>query len=242
MIAIFPEIVSCVASGDLERLSVLVRRYFVKADAQKPCVDMRTAISNLGVAIQSLRYPEYGSLLARDDKGQFTVTMVLSETALAPQHERFLLAHMLGHYMLHIQPKIAQGEFSISGFKEAVAPWERYATLESTSKLRAAELREVEADQFAAALLMPRAMVLKAQAKLQAIDKLAEFFGVDEAVMAARLEQLNAPVKAAKADPAAATTSKKKRSGKIAADDAPKATGRGMDRIRQIAKLMDRAK
>lgn len=236
MIAIFPEIVTCVASGDLERLSILVRRYFAKSEAQRPCMDMRNAIQNLGVDVQTLGYPEYGSLLARDDKGQFTVTMVLSDRALKATDERFLLAHMLGHYLLHIQPKIAQGEFSVSGFRETIAPWERYASGAPRPNKKSADMREVEADEFAAALLMPRSMVVKAQAKLETADKLAAFFGVSEAVMGMRLEQLNPEI------PAAQSTKKVETA---AEEETTKPAGlgaRGMDRIRQIAKLMDRTK
>ncbi len=229
MIAIFPEIVTCVASGDLERLSIIVRRYFARTDAQRPCLDMRVILGNLGIEVQKINYPDFGSLLARDDKGQFHITIVLSDRPLLQEQERFLLAHMLGHYLLHVQPKIAQGEFTVSGFRETLAPWQRFASGPAKANIKAVEAREVEADNFAAALLMPRSMVAKAQTKLDSLEKLATFFGVSADIMGMRLELLNP-------ESPAATTPTQKSGGKTGT------ARRGMDRIRQIAKLMDRAK
>lgn len=232
MIAIFPEIVTCVGIGDLERLSILVRRYFAKHEAQKPNVDIRALINTMGIEIQSLRYPELASLLARDEKGHFEITMVISDRALAPEHERFLLAHMLGHYLLHVQPKIANGEFAVSGFRETDAPWERYASLSISASKSQTDQREYDADKFAAALLMPKAMVLKAQTKLVEVDRMAAFFGVSKVCMEARLEQVNTL-------PPRVTITKAK---KTEAPAESTARPRGMDRIRQLAKLLDRDK
>ena len=106
MIAIFPEIAACSASGDLERLGILVRNYFGGDQKFSPSLNMTEVLKSVGIEVQRLPLDSRAALLAKDEKGVFEIIAVLSE-GLSPDEERFMLAHMLGHFLLNVQPLIA---------------------------------------------------------------------------------------------------------------------------------------
>ena len=190
MIAIFPEIAASAATGDVESLAILVRRYFGGADTFVPNPQIDALIKRFGLLLRRTVLPMHGALLAKDERGAFTIVVVVQEKreALA---ERFLLAHLLGHFLLDVQPLIARGDWQVSGFQEIIHPLERYTTLSSSPHTdpRGAKI-EARADRFAAALLLPRGMVRKALETLRDPAKVATFFGVTPACLTRRLQEL----------------------------------------------------
>jgi Zn-dependent peptidase ImmA (M78 family) len=188
MLAIFPEISAAVQSGNLEQISILARRYFASGSWSAPCIDVARLVKESGIPIVRLRLKEYGAIALRDEKGSIQCSIAIRDD-LSAEDEAFLLAHLIGHYLLHIQPKLARTEWTASGFKEAILPSSRYAG-GLTSSASATDPMEDAADRFAAALLMPAAMLIKAVETLKDEHKVARLFGVSHTVIARRLLDL----------------------------------------------------
>lgn len=190
MIAIFPEIAAKAASNDFENLAVLVRKYFGGSDTYAPCPDMAALVDNVGIKIQRVPFECEGALLARDERGTFEIIAIVREGTEA-EAERFLLAHLLGHFLFDVQPLIARGDWTVSGLREVVCPERRYSNGFSTADVSAAELKKEErADDFAAAILMPRGMIVRAMEKIGNAERVAGFFGVSRACLTRRLQQI----------------------------------------------------
>jgi hypothetical protein len=138
MIAIFPEIVQCAASGDVERLAILFRKYYGGKQTAAPRPSLTALLGAAGLSVrhlgdaagragaQATAAAPVGALLAKDERGAFTITAVIQGTE-EDAATRFLLAHQLGHYLLDIQPLIASGDWQVSGFREEACPLKRYA-------------------------------------------------------------------------------------------------------------------
>lgn len=195
MLAIFPEISTAAQTGDTERLSILARRYFGAGAATAPSIDVAGLIQNSGIPITRMCIKEFGAIAVRDERGHVQCSIVTRE-GLTAEEERFLLGHLLGHFLLHVQPRIARTEWTSSGFREQLLPSARYchapeldAPIASmTSQQR---LLENAADEFAAALLMPSAMLLKAVDSLRVTTKIARVFGVTSGMIERRLDDLH---------------------------------------------------
>jgi len=102
----------------------------------------------------------------------------------SPTRQRFTIAHELGHLILHKDEQFHVDESSPIGFRNALSSL-------------AVDADEIEANQFAAELLMPvsllNAEIAKIPAKTgteEAITMLAEVFGVSEQAMTFRLSGL----------------------------------------------------
>lgn len=100
----------------------------------------------------------------------------------SPLRKRFTIAHELGHYALHLS--LTDGEFidrDADLFRE-----EESGALPDNSRLQ-----EIQANQFAAALLMPDPLVRKAyHAGITDLQSLARFFNVSESAMGYRMDKL----------------------------------------------------
>lgn len=190
MIAIFPEIAAAAAGGDPEKLAILVRQYFGDQEVFAPRPDVVMILRNVGLAVENLPIDGHGALLAKDEQGRFTIVAVVGGIAYAAGDAsvRFLLAHMLGHYLLDVQPLIARGDWQVSGYRETACPARRYGAFAelADSPTSLAQARELKADQFAAALLMPVGMLRRAMQKLRDDERVAQFFGVTRACVARR--------------------------------------------------------
>jgi Zn-dependent peptidase ImmA (M78 family) len=294
MIAIFPEIAAAAAAGDVDRLAILVRRYFCDRETFAPKPDIGRLMINAGMDVKHLPMDTFGALLAKDERGAFTVTAVINERVVDEPQRRFLLAHMLGHFLLEVQPVIARGDWQVSGYREAQCPAKRYAQGSPGGMNEFDAKREGLADEFAAALLLPRGMVRRAFEQIKDAERTAAFFGVGLAVLTRRLADMglapNLPANfldaerqiggaaeapsepkpvVAPAEPAmprsyaASTygkTEKQTREAKspspvkptamaktpapapAPAKRAPPTSGQGMDRLREIARKMDKGK
>jgi Zn-dependent peptidase ImmA (M78 family) len=92
-----------------------------------------------------------------------------------PNRRRFTIAHEIGHARLHL-----------NGVNNASITDTEYRT--STASLR--PTKEVEADTFAAELLMPEAWVAERFKIDQDLSSLARYFGVSNEAMKIQLEKL----------------------------------------------------
>jgi hypothetical protein len=186
MIAIFPELATCAARGDVEKLAVLARRYFGAGDGRAPKLDVHGLLEDAGLKVKRIPFDPAGALVGRDEGGAFTVAVIVSER-LDEDQERFLLAHALGHYLFDVQPPLSRGEWQASGFRETLCPLKRYVQGVSTAGTPGVFDPEDRADRFAGALLMPLGMVRRAMERLGDADAAAKVFGVSAPCLRRRL-------------------------------------------------------
>jgi Zn-dependent peptidase ImmA (M78 family) len=195
MIAIFPELAHLVSSHQIEKLSVEVRRYFAAENATKPMVNLDSLLSSVGIACGLLDLEDLGMIAASDIEGVIMVKMAISSQPISTEERRFLQAHLLGHFFLHLQPDLLRSEWEYRGIRETQQPAERFAVGGGhRSGPEGAEdpTRECEADYFASCLLMPKGMVLRASQSISEKQKVASIFGVSVGVLEARLSMLHA--------------------------------------------------
>jgi hypothetical protein len=192
MLALFPEIAVCAQSGDLEKLSILVRTYFASGDATKPRVNVLALVKEFGLPVGHAPIKYFGAIAVKDSHGDIRGSIIIRDST-TPQQQAFVLSHLLGHFLLHIQPLLAKSEWTSSGFKEILDPVRRYAFGEGVAGVSAQNYAtEDQADRFAGALLMPRAMVVRAMEKLHDAEKVATFFGVTKEMVERRMDDIGA--------------------------------------------------
>lgn len=192
MIAIFPELASSATSGNIENLVCLVRRYFGDEQTYAPVIDLFAICERMGLPVQRMEHGALGTLVARDPNGRLEVAAFLSPAITDSLEVRFHLAHLIGHFFLHVQAPVARGEWRDSGYCDHISPLKRYEnSLKGWSEHQETnEALEDEADQFAAALLLPGSMVKRGMQALKEVGKVADFFGVTEHLLSRRLEYL----------------------------------------------------
>lgn len=239
MIAIFPEIASLAASKDYEALACAVRSYFAGPKARMPKMDLIDVCQSIGIEIIQGPSGELASLLAIDENGQFNVKIHWNPLDLNTNDQTFLLAHLLGHFFLHCQLEIARGASAYIGFTEQHLPTHRCDRSHSDSFEEQMKF-ELEADQFALSLLMPKGMLKKAAEHLKTTANLSRFFGVPEKAVAYRLEYLNVDShKNVSSQRNHAKTVKSDERIKDSSNESTKPNVQGMRRLREIAKSMD---
>jgi hypothetical protein len=190
MLAIFPEITLCAQSGDVDKLIEVIRKYFVPQCGTVTALDAFSLVKNFGIPVRVDVLDYFGALAVRDTRGEIKASIVLNRST-DPYHQTFTLCHLLGHFVCHVQPMLARGEWRDSGFKETVAPLRRYAFSDGISGLSAQEFAmEDLADRFAAALLLPRDQVSQVINHAADPEKLSNLFGVSVEMVLRRLEDL----------------------------------------------------
>lgn len=101
-----------------------------------------------------------------------------------PFRKRFTIAHELAHHFLHLfdeeDEEIVHNKIDLFRFAEP-------AKGRPFSKRR---MMEIEANRFAAALLMPEALVREQWKKTPSIVEMARIFNVSEEAMGYRLDEL----------------------------------------------------
>jgi hypothetical protein len=155
MIAIFPELAKCVLVNNVSRLTMLTKQYYAPEHAEGKKLNVADLINNIGIQLCRGPIKELAVILAKDSNGIFEVSIILNNKLdLRDEEHQFLLAHLLGHFFWHIQPKIAKGEWGSSGFRELVSPYQRFFKQSSaTASLDKDAKIEHEADLYAASLL-----------------------------------------------------------------------------------------
>ena len=154
------------------------RRLLTRCRVEKPPVDVEKMARGLGIDIQLQDFPDEvsGALFRGPDR-----VVIAANANHHRNRRRFTVAHELGHHLLHPDsPAYYDREHQIGMHLRA-----RVAGMQWDSK-------EVEANRFAAELLMPRRLVLAAigQAEITDAGSLAEIFEVSEQAMTYRLAEL----------------------------------------------------
>jgi Zn-dependent peptidase ImmA (M78 family) len=190
VLAIFPEISACAKSGDIEKLVLMVRQYFIPESASTPCLDVYALVTNFGIPVRAEFLDYSGALAVGDVRGEIKASIVVNRSS-DREHQNFALCHLLGHFILHVQPMLSRGDWKSSGFKESVCPLQRYAFADGLSGMSAQEFAmEDLADRFAAALLMPSDLLLKVVERSNDPGKVAQVFGVTLETAVRRLDDL----------------------------------------------------
>lgn len=143
-------------------------------------VDPIALATKLGITVNTFKFFDptlSGMLVRRPDRAEI---FVRAEDPLPRQC--FTVAHELGHYYLHPGgEEFIDGEVNLyrqqfSDDRGGVAPVDRW--------------REVQANMFAAALLMPENSVRSAWEHQKSVRALARMFGVSQTAMQYRIDQL----------------------------------------------------
>jgi hypothetical protein len=164
--------------------------------------------TSLPVPVETLTDSHYGLLVSeRDDlaalaalEGEAHISGLLfpgrreiwvdaTEAERAPARRRFTIGHELGHWVLHCTGPVSESEIVHCRGEEVQ---EDAAVEEDHGRPRVPDVldyppRELDANQFAAAVLMPRGLVEGERKRADDLRDLAQAFGVSPVAMKRRL-------------------------------------------------------
>jgi Zn-dependent peptidase ImmA (M78 family) len=125
------------------RIKRLVKELLDNANAVEPPIDVESIARSRGVSIQFEQFDrDVSGVLVRDASGSVIgVQKIQSDT-----RKRFTIAHELGHLMLHDGELIHVDRSFRANFRKEAAKEPR-------------DVEEIEANAFAANLLMPKEMI-----------------------------------------------------------------------------------
>ena len=148
-----------------QRLANAVRAKFGASGLEY--VDLEATAKANGIEIRDLKdgNRDGASGWYRIENGR---PVILINRNRAPSHQRFTLAHELGHFFM------GHGE----------------RARDTKKQLRLKDPVEFSANRFAAAILMPEELVEKAIQKRKSVAEMARNFGVSEEAMGYRLQNL----------------------------------------------------
>ena len=143
-------------------------------------VDPVVLANLLGVTVNNAKFSDesWAALIAKRDH----TTRIFVEQSDPPYRKRFSIAHELGHHFLHLP-----GEGEIVD-KHADMFREKEPSIGSVSEER---IREIQANWFAAALLMPAELVHIEWHRDPSVKRMATLFNVSEEAMGYRLDTLD---------------------------------------------------
>jgi len=162
-----------------DEISERVEKLLLRFDVRRPPVPVDKLAKKLGLLLAPLPADDEisGAIIRKD--GQVVI-------AVNPAHhinrQRFTIAHELGHYFLH------------EGMETHVDQNFRVAWRNAESS-KAIDWNEIQANRFAAELLMPTSFMLKDLDSLESVDRhavalLATKYAVSPGAMKIRLSQL----------------------------------------------------
>ena len=141
-------------------------------------VDPVVLANSEGIKVHNAQFSEEGvSGMVAKRGGDLTLLVNQNDP---PYRKRFTIAHELGHHFLHL---VADGEF-VDTVRDLFRDTEHEKDLSDEKRA------EVQANRFAAALLMPKELVEEAWKKSPSLSDLARMFNVSEQAMGIRLNVL----------------------------------------------------
>lgn len=141
-------------------------------------VDPVSLANRNGIRVHNATFSEEG-LSGMVAKRGSSVTILVNQCD-PPFRKRFTIAHELGHNFLHLHE---DGEFvdtQVDLFRDATAGQKEWQS----------KMEEVQANQFAAALLMPSELLKSVYNDVRETEALARIFKVSQEAMAIRLGRL----------------------------------------------------
>jgi Zn-dependent peptidase ImmA (M78 family) len=168
-----------------EDIEAIVTRTLQQADCMRIPVPVGLIAHRLDLKVEAASLGEEVSGVLVIDKDKKTIGY---NAAQSPVRQRFTIAHEIGHYILHVTEK----KESLFIDKQYAATYNRDA-LSSTGD----DAQEIQANSFAAALLMPVELIHKELETMHmdmgdgdAITELASKFEVSPQAMSIRLGSL----------------------------------------------------
>jgi Zn-dependent peptidase ImmA (M78 family) len=160
------------------KIDSMVQRLLIQHGQERPPVRIERIAKDLGIELRSGDMGDVSGILVR----QGNSAVIGTNSTQSPQRQRFTIAHELGHFLLH------------EGITNHVDRSYRvnYRSAESS---QATNVEEIEANFFAASILMPKHM-LDPQSAESALDNddlvadLARQFQVSRLAMSLRLANL----------------------------------------------------
>lgn len=154
------------------------RRLLTRYRVEKPPVRVEEIARSLGIHVQLQDFPDEvsGALFRAPDH-----VVIAANSRHHRNRRRFTIAHELGHHLLHPDsPAYYDHEHQVGMHLRAKVSGTQW------------DSKEIEANRFAAELLMPRRLVLQAigQASIADASSLAHLFEVSEQAMTYRLAEL----------------------------------------------------
>lgn len=263
MIAIYPKIIHLAKARQIETLACAVREYYGEQQAFAKSLDVWRLCQSIGIGLRERDGLNGGlaRIIARDERGQFELTIERDAKVCRTLTDQLLVAHLLGHGFLDLLPKVAEGEIrSPQVFTEAVVPILSSYEAEGLWKSERSLDLERHADHFALALLLPKRFILAAWQKFSSVEKVARFFQLPDTVIKTRVDALGlrSPERAAKghserahaprvaatryaesALPPAAAVQEAYRAPPAMPRISKKAPLQGISQLRQLAKKID---
>jgi Zn-dependent peptidase ImmA (M78 family) len=172
----------------VKHIQTIVEQLLEQTNNTKPPIDVRRIIRNLNIILREERLEDISGLIFRE--GNQVIIGVNNEHA--ETRKRFTVAHELGHYYLHSNnPLFVDKVFAVE--------------LRDHLSSEAVSIEEIEANSFAAELLMPKKMLLNDLQKIQSgvmdydndevmdklIQSLAHVYDVSKQAMTIRLINLD---------------------------------------------------
>ena len=143
-------------------------------------IDPVRLANRMGISVNNAKFTDDSRAALIAKRGQ--TTRVFVEQSDPPYRKRFSIAHEIGHHFLHL---LSDGEI-VDSHSDMFR--EKEPTVGHTSELR---LREIEANWFAASLLMPEELVKIEWEKNPSVPQLAKTFNVSREAMGYRLDDLD---------------------------------------------------
>ena len=141
-------------------------------------VDPVVLANRNGIHVVNVTFSEKGISGIAARRGELVI--ILAEQSEPPYRKRFTIAHELGHHFLHLKSDGEVVDQEVDLLREA-----------GTGDPGVPRTRqEVEANQFAAALLMPAELVKQEWTKYRSIEGMARRFQVSQQAMGIRIVQL----------------------------------------------------
>jgi len=175
MKASVPRKVDVLSRGQVEKRAMeVLKRHGLHSIPVDPVV----LANSEGIKVHNARFAEEGVSGMVAKRGD-DLTLLVNQND-PPYRKRFTIAHELGHHFLHL---VSDGEF-VDTVRDL------FRDTEHEKELSDEKRAEIQANQFAAALLMPRDLVEEAWAKDPSLLDLARLFNVSEQAIGIRLNVL----------------------------------------------------
>ena len=172
----------------IKHIQTIVERLLEQTNNTKPPIDVRGIVRSLNITLREEHLEDISGLIFREG----TQVIIGINNGHGETRKRFTVAHELGHYYLHSNnPLFVDKVFAVK--------------LRDHISSEAISIEEIEANAFAAELLMPRRLLLNDLQKLQSgvldydsdevmddiIQKLAHDYQVSKQAMTIRLINLD---------------------------------------------------
>jgi Zn-dependent peptidase ImmA (M78 family) len=164
------------SSVEIERRAREVRE---RHDQDRIPVKLLPIARKEGIAVMEGTFGRATTVGMIEKKGD-QVTIIVKRGA-PPLRTRFTIAHELGHYFLHLRDKAKLVDHEVNLYRLQASP-----DVQETGRRR----REIQANLFAAALLMPERQVRKIWKETQSIAEMASLFRVSPGAMGYRIADL----------------------------------------------------